>query len=198
MTRREGMADGGYREMTRREGMAGGGYREMTRREGMAGGGYREMTRREGMAGGGYREMTRREGMAGGGYREMTRREGMAGASAIPLSRQQFAEAVASIDSDFFAPTAFKSSCSSKPLKETKELPELSSHSLAMFGAVGNSVVFTKSEPLDKNSVPLENNPDTLFDSSLNVDPEEIMRRWIQKLTIMRRKRLEGEVIHSY
>ncbi|XP_076454318.1 uncharacterized protein LOC143289232 isoform X3 [Babylonia areolata] len=116
-----------------------------------------------------------------------------------PLSRQQFAEAVATIDADSFVPTSFKSSRSSKSLKETREAAtELPSHNMAMFGAVGNSVVFTKAEPVDKSSEALEDNPETLFADCLKVDPEEKMARWIQKLTALRRKRLEGEAIDSY
>lgn len=117
--------------------------------------------------------------------------------SSSPLSRQQFSDAVASIESDSFVPSSFKSSKSSRNLKETLEGSEMSlssSHSMAMFGAVGSSVVFTKAEPIDKHQIALEDSPETLFDKSiLDATPEEKMKRWIQKLTIIRRKKRDEE-----
>ena len=44
----------------------------------------------------------------------------------------------------------------------------MSSHHMAMFGAVGSSVVFTKTEPMDRTQTALEDNPETLFDPSVS------------------------------
>lgn len=114
-----------------------------------------------------------------------------------PLTRQQFSDAVASIEADSFVPSTFKSGRSSKNLKETLESGDMSlssSHSMAMFGAVGSSVVFTKTEPLEKGQTALEDNPENLFDKSiLEVTAEEKMKRWIQKLTSLRKKRRDEE-----
>lgn len=109
-----------------------------------------------------------------------------------PQDRLDFADAVASIESDSFAPAVFKSSRSFRESQKDVGGGH-ASHDLAMFGAVGSSVVFTKTEPLDRSA--LDDNPEAIMDDSLKVDPEEKMKRWIQKLTAMRRKKLEGDVL---
>ncbi|KAK7484840.1 hypothetical protein BaRGS_00023883, partial [Batillaria attramentaria] len=119
---------------------------------------------------------------------------GSSQSSPRPLDRQNFADAVASIESDSFAPATFKSSRSHKDIQKDVASTHFSqSHDLAMFGAVGSSVVFTKTEPLDKNAFDID--PESVMDASLNCDPEEKMKRWIQKLAAMRRKKIEGEVL---
>ena len=53
-------------------------------------------------------------------------------------------------------------------VQEVRDGGDMSSHHMAMFGAVGSSVVFTKTEPMDRTQTALEDNPETLFDPSVS------------------------------
>ena len=55
-------------------------------------------------------------------------------------------------------------------VQESRDGGDVSSHHMAMFGAVGSSVIFTKTEPMDKSQTALEDNPETLFDPSVSQD----------------------------
>lgn len=111
-----------------------------------------------------------------------------------PIDSRNFTDAVALIESDGFVPTAFKSSRASRSYKDGKDVTtDLTSHDQAMFGAVGSSVIFSRTEPLDK--IALDDNPESIVDASLACDPEEKMKRWIQKLTYMRKKKMEGDIL---
>ena len=55
-------------------------------------------------------------------------------------------------------------------VQESGDGGDVSSHHMAMFGAVGSSVIFTKTEPMDKSQTALEDNPETLFDPCVSQD----------------------------
>lgn len=106
------------------------------------------------------------------------------------LDHQDFAVSVAAIESDSFVSSSFSSSRSAKVKDEVAE-PRLS-HDDAIFGSLAVTG-FTLQPDLDTR--PLNMDPDSIIHPSLYCDPEEKMDRWIQRLSVLRRRKLEGEAM---
>ncbi|KAH9495252.1 hypothetical protein Btru_016187 [Bulinus truncatus] len=109
---------------------------------------------------------------------------------AIFFSKLQ--NSVAAIEANSFVPSSFKSSTTTKVKEE--EL-NLSSHDDAIFGSLTVTGFTIKPDPDTK---PIQLDPDSIIHPSLFCSPEEKMERWIQRLSQMRRRKLEGEAIASH
>ncbi|XP_041373676.1 serine/Arginine-related protein 53-like [Gigantopelta aegis] len=96
----------------------------------------------------------------------------------------KFSEAVEDIESASFQPKTFKSGRSDK----TKADDDFTTHEMAIFGAGKFEI---RTDPADKKNFFVE--PDSYAHPNLYVDPEEKMNRWVQKLSAMRRRKIEGE-----
>ncbi|KAI8786356.1 serine/Arginine-related protein 53 isoform X2 [Biomphalaria glabrata] len=114
---------------------------------------------------------------------------GLSGGNSFAES-QAFANSVAAIESNSFVPSSFKSSRTYKVKEESTDLT--SSHDDAIFGSLTVTGFTIKPDPDTK---PIQLDPDSIIHPSLYCDPEEKMERWIQRLTQLRRRKLEGEAI---
>lgn len=105
--------------------------------------------------------------------------------SSLSLQDQMnYSQAIQDIESSGFMASAFKSSRGDKkPDKTIKEE--------FLFGTAGE----LKLDPNQRKPVIVNVDTDELAHPNFYTDPEEKMDRWIQKLTTMRRKKLEGEAI---
>ncbi|XP_055873450.1 serine/Arginine-related protein 53-like isoform X1 [Biomphalaria glabrata] len=115
---------------------------------------------------------------------------GLSGGNSFAES-QAFANSVAAIESNSFVPSSFKSSRTYKVKEESTDLTS-SSHDDAIFGSLTVTGFTIKPDPDTK---PIQLDPDSIIHPSLYCDPEEKMERWIQRLTQLRRRKLEGEAI---
>lgn len=98
--------------------------------------------------------------------------------------QMNFSQSVQDIESSGFIASSFKSSRGDK--KEDKGLKEE-----FLFGTAGE----LKLDASQRKPVIVNVDTDELAHPNFYTDPEEKMERWIQKLTTMRRKKLEGEAI---
>lgn len=110
------------------------------------------------------------------------------------LDHSNFASSVAAIEKDSFVSAAFSSSARLNNSKQIKEEapPTHSSHDEAIFGSLSVSGFTLKPETDMK---PISTDPDDIIHPSLYCDPEEKMERWIQRLSMLRRKKLEGDAM---
>lgn len=97
----------------------------------------------------------------------------------------KFSSAVSEIESSSFNPSSFKSSRSDKKDQAPKSEEFL----------FGTAAEF-KPDMITRHTFVIED-PDNLAHPNLHVDPQEKLERWIQKLTAMRKRKLEGEAIVS-
>ncbi|GFO26505.1 Arginine/serine-rich coiled-coil 1 [Plakobranchus ocellatus] len=104
---------------------------------------------------------------------------------------QNFASSVAAIDSGNFSQAAFKSSRSTKP-QETPTYDLGPSHDDAIFGSLAVTGFTIKPDPDTK---PIDLDPESIMHPSLFTDPEERLDRWIERLTQLRRRKLEGDAL---
>lgn len=94
-----------------------------------------------------------------------------------------FSQALQDIESSGFAASSFKSSRGDK--KEEK--PQIDDFT---FGTAGELRLDSQRKP-----VLVDVDKEELAHPSLYTDPEEKLEKWIQKLSAMRRKKLEGEAL---
>ncbi|XP_064639140.1 arginine/serine-rich coiled-coil protein 2-like [Lineus longissimus] len=101
------------------------------------------------------------------------------------------AKIIEDIESDGFRPVSFKSGVPIKPKKSKSNgngVSDEMSHEMAMFGT-GNA-------PVDLDTMIKKRiESDALLGNILYEDMETKMKRWVQKLTMMRRQNLEGEAM---
>lgn len=98
--------------------------------------------------------------------------------------QMKYSQAVQDIESSGFMATSFKSSRGER--KEDKGLKDE-----FLFGTAAE----LKLDPSQRKPVIVDVETDELAHPNFYTDPEEKMERWIQKLTTMRRRKLEGEAI---
>ncbi|GFR76515.1 serine/Arginine-related protein 53-like [Elysia marginata] len=124
---------------------------------------------------------------------------------------QNFADSVAAIDSGNFKQAMFKSSRAGKP-QETMTFDLGPSHDDAIFGSLAVTGFTIKPDPDTK---PLDLNPETIMHPSVSVtlyllsvfnletimhpslfcDPEDKLDQWIERLTQLRKRKLEGDAL---
>ncbi|XP_046379795.2 serine/Arginine-related protein 53-like [Haliotis rufescens] len=98
-----------------------------------------------------------------------------------------FNKAVANIEADKFKPAVFKSNRGDKIKTEPAD-DGYTTHEQAMFGS---GKVNIKLDPVK----PVYIEPDSYAHPNLHGDSVEKMQRWLQKLSAMRKKKLEGEAL---
>lgn len=98
--------------------------------------------------------------------------------------QMKFSKAVMDIESSSFVPSSFLSSRGDKSEKETEKKDEF------LFGTAAEF----KPEMVTKK-IPTFDDPRSLADPSLFVDPAEKMDKWLDRLNFLRKKRLEGEAM---
>lgn len=114
--------------------------------------------------------------------KEQTKEQPFGGASTVE-EQIKFSGAVKDIESSSFVPTSFKSSRSEKTTGDDKKEDFL-------FGTAGEiRSDLTPRKPLIIQDL------NTLAHPNLHVDPDEKMKRWIERLAALRKKKLEGEAI---
>lgn len=107
----------------------------------------------------------------------------------------KFADSVSAIDSGNFKQTAFKSSRSGKTQNQEASMFDRGSgqsHEDAIFGSLAVTGFTIKPDPDTK---PLELDPETIIHPSLFCDPEDKLDRWIERLTQLRKRKLEGDAL---
>ncbi|XP_069104293.1 serine/Arginine-related protein 53-like [Argopecten irradians] len=110
-------------------------------------------------------------------------KESQYGGSTTVEEQMKFSSAVKDIESSTFVPTSFKSTRSERPATDDKKADFL-------FGTAGEiRADMTPRKPLIIHDL------NTLSHPNLHVDPEEKMKRWIERLATLRKKKLEGEAI---
>ncbi|XP_033760448.1 serine/Arginine-related protein 53-like [Pecten maximus] len=110
-------------------------------------------------------------------------KESQFGGASTVEDQMKFSSAVKDIESSTFVPTSFKSTRSDRPNTDDKKDDFL-------FGTAGEiRADMTPRKPLIIHDL------NTLSHPNLHVDPDEKMKRWIERLTMLRKKKLEGEVI---
>ncbi|XP_059144207.1 serine/Arginine-related protein 53-like [Physella acuta] len=103
---------------------------------------------------------------------------------------QAFASSVAAIESNSFVQSVFKTSRAKTKMDEVTDTQ--ASHDDAIFGSLSVSGFTIKPDPDMK---PLQLDSESIMHPSLYCDPEEKMNKWIHRLTQLRQRKLEGEVM---
>lgn len=106
------------------------------------------------------------------------------------LDRTDFANSVAEIESDSFVSSTFSSS---NKINKVKDEPDIrANHDDAIFGSLSVTGFTLKPDP---DMRPVDLNADSIMHPSLFCDPEEQMEKWVQRLTLLRKRKLEGDAM---
>ncbi|XP_064614859.1 serine/Arginine-related protein 53-like [Liolophura sinensis] len=108
--------------------------------------------------------------------------------------QRKFNQAVQSIEKESFAPAAFTSNRDDPSTKEEDELGRSRlerNHDTAIFGSTKLDI---KLDPSERTNV-VYNGAMSLAHPNLQKTTQEKMSQWIEKLTALRRKKLEGDML---